>query len=177
MGRPFSGEFLVQIEAPSVSKRSLAPRPGGHRIRTPDKVGSRSDFRFRISERLNLRAATLPIYLPHSNARGFAGRLKEFQMRNNARAILGAIRTTRVKGTTRRRIDRRRRFPAEHDVLSLLLALRIGNRNGAYKRFCVGMRRMIEHAGCRTQFDNSAQIHDGDSIRDVFDDARVVQAN
>ena len=47
---------------------------------------------------------------------------------------------------------------------------RIGHRDGRKQRFSVGMPRRAEQGRSRRQLDDSADIHDGDTMAHVLDD-------
>ena len=50
----------------------------------------------------------------------------------------------------------------------------IGARHGRHERFGVGVERCQVERIDIGQFDDAAQVHDGDSVADVFDHREVV---
>src|SRR5207249_2858607 len=80
-----------------------------------------------------------------------------------------------MKPATDRRIHRRRRIAREDDALALALASRIDNWHRANERFGVWMQRFLQNGACLTKFYDFSQIHDRDSVRDVFHHREVVR--
>ncbi len=69
-------------------------------------------------------------------------------------------------------IDWRGHFTLENRAIPR--SIRIGDRDRGKQRLGVGMERVLVQALTVGDFCNSAQIHDGDAVRDVLDHSEVV---
>ena len=88
------------------------------------------------------------------------------------RADLRRVAAARVEAAAGRRRDRARHVALEHDALALRVG--IGDRDGREQRLGVRVDRpRVELLG-RRELDDLAQVHHGDAVRDVADDAEVV---
>ena len=73
---------------------------------------------------------------------------------------------------TRRRISRVGQFSADRDAA--FLDFGVGPRNAGQERFGVGMFGIVVEAARVGLLNDFADVHDGDEIADVFDDAQIM---
>ena len=69
-------------------------------------------------------------------------------------------------------IDRRRDITGEADFFQAGVRIKLGH--GREQCLRVGMMGMIEYLTSRATFDDTAEIHHGDLIRQVFYNAQIV---
>ena len=89
-------------------------------------------------------------------------------------ANLGRVAAARMEPAAARRVDRARHVPLEHDPLALRGQVRIRHRDGREQRLRVRHDRPLVQLLGRRQLHELAEIHDGDPVADVADDAEVV---
>lgn len=91
-------------------------------------------------------------------------------------SLFGGMRQGRArgKGATFGRIDWRRRISLQNDSLAATFNFGIGHGNGTHQRLGIIMIRSFRDPLRRAKFDEFAEIHDGDSVGDVFNDGKVV---
>jgi len=89
----------------------------------------------------------------------------------NAADIFGD-RTTRMKGTTGRRIRGAWNFTCQDYPFAR--SVRVGLWDSAHKGLCVRMQRIFENFPPVRILDNPAQIHHRDEITDMLHDGKVV---
>ena len=91
------------------------------------------------------------------------------------RRLLGADRSGHraagMKGASGRRIGRLRRLPGEANPLPAPAQ----RRHGRDERAGVGMERPLVELGRRSLLDDLAEVHDGDAVAHVADDAEIVR--
>ena len=75
--------------------------------------------------------------------------------------------------TAFRRIQRRRHFARQPQ--NCPLAVRLHPRRSRHQRLRIRMLRRLQHICRRALLHNTAKIHDGDAIRQVADDAKVMR--
>ena len=78
--------------------------------------------------------------------------------------------TARMKMTARRWVNRGRNFTPN----SMEYRLSIGEGHTGQECGCIGMKRAREEFRRWSGFHNAAEIHDGDTIGDVLNDAQIV---
>ena len=61
------------------------------------------------------------------------------------------------------------------DTLTLFFVVRIGQRDCRKQRFCVGVQRVRKQLVASGKFHNFAEIHNGNSVREVFYNGKVVR--
>src|SRR4051794_34571613 len=80
--------------------------------------------------------------------------------------------TARVKGTTRRRIERTWDVALEQH--SETPAPGIGDRNGREQRACVRVVPLVEEIAGAGRFDDLTEVHHRHAVAHVFDDLEIV---
>ena len=96
------------------------------------------------------------------------------QWRHRSLARLDAIRAARMKEAANRLIHRRGRIARQNDPLPAALAAWIRHRHRAEKRPSIGMLRPVEHFIRRPQFNDPAEVHNRNPIRDMPNDRKIV---
>ena len=79
-----------------------------------------------------------------------------------------------MKRATGRRVDRAGNFTDQSFPLPVAKG-RHRTRYGCKQGLCIRMCRQVEYLITRRLFDNSTQIHDGDSVADVFHHREIVR--
>ena len=90
-----------------------------------------------------------------------------------ATGFLG-VRATRVKRATGGRVDRRGRVTEEDDPLTGSFHLWVRGRDGADEGAGVRVAWTFDHVDGGAQFNDLAEVHHGDAIRDVFYHRQIV---
>src|SRR5258708_2442204 len=80
---------------------------------------------------------------------------------------------SRAKPASRRRIDRARPLPVQHDALAMLTRERLGDRREQRNR--VRMKRRAIQLGSVRDLDDLAEVHDCYPVADVPDDREVMR--
>ena len=88
-------------------------------------------------------------------------------------AYLHRLGATGMEFTAQRRVCRRGNIPFENDALALFVRVGIGHGG----KQCVGIRvhGMIEDFILIAEFDHRTQIHDADTVGNVFHDRQIVR--
>ena len=92
---------------------------------------------------------------------------------DDAVASLETPRATRVERTAGRGRDGAGRIAFEQDAAGALD--RVGLGHGAEKRLGVGVQRLAVDPGAGAEFDDLAEVHDGDAVAQVPHDRQVVR--
>src|SRR5216683_2461685 len=111
----------------------------------------------------------------YANARGQVIVTPIDQLWHLCLACFDHVRTARMKRTTDRRIERRRWITGQNQAFAVPFTIWIGNRHRANERFCVWMEWFSEHLIGRPELDDFSEIHDRDSVRDVFYDGEIMR--
>ena len=91
------------------------------------------------------------------------------------RAELLRARAARVEATAARRVDRARDVPREHERGATSAEPRVRDRDGREERARVRMPRRRVQVARAGQLDELPEVHHGDAVGDVADDAQVVR--
>ena len=103
--------------------------------------------------------------------RGAFDRLKR---RLGDAANLLRVKTARVKTARGGRRNRTGRIDIAHrQRLALSAGRRLGNRS--HQRLRIGVQRLAPECAPVRQFDDLAEIHDGDAIRDMLDHGQIMR--
>jgi hypothetical protein len=79
-----------------------------------------------------------------------------------------------VESTPGRGVDRRGNIALEHDPFLVLGALRIRDRDRGEQRLRIRMARMLVQRRAAGHLHDLSEIHDGNTIRDMFHDRQIV---
>ena len=79
-----------------------------------------------------------------------------------------------MKRTTGWRRGRIRDITLQGDPLAVSLYARIGDGDGGYQPFCIGVQRRVVDPLCRSDFHNFSKVHDCDPVADMFDHTQIM---
>ena len=103
----------------------------------------------------------------------FAAHVAEFRV--HLFADIYCQRAARVEAAAARRVHRAGYIAHQDDALAFLFDDRIGDRHGGEQRLGVGVQGIVVERIAIRQFDDFAQIHDGDTVGDVADHRQIVR--
>ena len=79
-----------------------------------------------------------------------------------------------MKDAARRRIEGARQLSGKNPVRALRIGPRIGHRDGVEQRRRIWMQGRVEQRLAVAEFDDPAEIHDGDPVAEMPDQAEIV---
>ena len=97
------------------------------------------------------------------------------QLRLRLSALVAGDRATAGKVAALRRVDRARHVAGKNLAVLLCFCTRVRNRHCGKQRLGVRMQRVRIQIVGRSELNDIAEVHNGDTVADVLDDVEVMR--